>query len=165
MSSLRLLNPDEFEDLDLISPVLEKFPKYLPDRPREKKSYLSTLIRNNKVRILMFLVALLTMVDGTVAAALFIGGGSGMQRVGEDQVAISALYSLTSTIVPTPLQSTVTQTTMVTQTSVRTDQTTVLLSQLRSTVYTTATAPLAPAITCQARDTGVTCGSLASRPE
>jgi hypothetical protein len=164
MPSPKLPTPEEFEDVQLLSPELEKFPKHLPDRPGEKKSYLGTIVRNYKFRIIVCTIAFLAMVGGTVAAALFIS--KGMQRINEGQAAISALSSLpTSTMTPTPLQSTVTQTMMVTQTSVVTDPITIPVSQLRSTIYAIATAPPAPAVSCQAGDIGVTCGSLASQPE
>lgn len=39
MPSPKLPNPSEFEELHFVSPVLEKFPKQLPIRTGEKKSY------------------------------------------------------------------------------------------------------------------------------
>lgn len=162
MPSSNLPNPDEFEDL--ISPELEKFPEHLPDRPGEQKSYLGTLVRHNKFRIIVCTIGFLAMVGGTVAAAMFIS--TGMQRINQGQAALSALSSSpTTTTTPTPLQSTMTKTMMVTQTSVVTGHITVPVSRLKSTIYAIATALPAAAITCQAGDTGVTCGSLASQPE
>ncbi|KAF1925939.1 uncharacterized protein M421DRAFT_227754 [Didymella exigua CBS 183.55] len=164
MSSSKPPNPDEFEARQLISPGLENFPKDLPDRPGEKKLYLRTFIRNNKFRIIVCTIAFLTMIGGTVAAALYISAG--MQRVNEGQAAISALASSpTTTAAPTLLQSTLTQTMMATQTSVVTGQITIPVSQLQPTINALATVQPAPAITCQAVDTAVTCGSLASQPE
>lgn len=89
-----------------------------------------------------------------------------MKRISEGQAALSALSSAPASVAtPTPLQSTVTQTMMVTQTSVVTGHITIPVSRLQSTVYAIATTPPAPAVTCQAGDTGVTCGSFASHPE
>lgn len=162
MPSSDLPNPDRFEDL--ISPELEKFPKPLPDRPGKQKSYLGTLVRNNQFRIIVCTIAFSAMVRGTVAAAMFIS--TGMQRINQGQAALSALSSSPTTrTTPTPLQSTMTKTMMVTQTSVVTDHITVPVSRLKSTIYVIATAPPASATTCQAGDTGVTCGSLASQSE
>ena len=161
MASSNLPNPDDFADLN--SPGLKNFPKHLPDRPGEKKSYLSTIIYNNKFRIVICSVSFLAMIGGTVAAALFIS--QGMQRIKEGQAALSATPSSpTATITPAPLQSPLTKTTIVTQTSVVTGEITIPVSQLQSTIYAVASAPAAPAIACQTGDTGITCGSLASQP-
>lgn len=163
MPSPKLPNPSEFEELYFVSPVLEKFPKYLPSRTGEKKSYLGILVRNNKFRIAACVMAFMAIVGGTVAATMFIS--KGMQRINEGQAANSAQSSSPTVLTTkTPLQSTVMQTMMVTQTSVVTGQITIPVSQLQSTIYAIVTAPPAPAVTCQAGDTGVTCGSLASHP-
>lgn len=104
------------------------------------------------------------MIGGTVAAALFIS--TDVKRISEGQAALSPLSSTTASITtPTPLQSTETQTMMMTQTSVVTGYIAIPVSQLQLTVYAIATAPLAPAVTCQAGDTGVTYGSFASHSE
>jgi hypothetical protein len=143
MPSPKLPNPSEFEELHFVSPVLEKFPKQLPIRTGEKKSYPGIVVRNNKFRTAVCVMAFLAMVGGTVAAALFIS--KGMQRINEGQAAISA-HSSSPTVLTTttPLQSTVMQTMMVTQTSVVTGQITIPVSQLQSTIYAIVTAPPAP---------------------
>ncbi|KAF2624498.1 hypothetical protein BU25DRAFT_423967 [Macroventuria anomochaeta] len=162
MAPSNLPNTNEFENVN--SPEVEKFPNRLPDRPGEKKSYLSTIICNNKSRIIVCLVCFLAMIGGTVAAAMFIS--QSMESIQQGQAVLSAISSSpTTTATPTPLQSTMTKTTMVTQTSVVTGQITITISGLQSTIYAIATAPPAPAIACHTGDTRVTCGSLASQPE
>lgn len=156
MASPDLPHPDEFEDLTVSE--LKIFPKHLPNRPRKSKPYLGTLIRNNKLRILVCTIAFIAMIGGTAAAALFISRG--MERIKEGQAALTTMPSLPlTTAALTPLQSTRTKTMMVTQTSVVTGQIT------QSTVYVTNTAPPIPAVSCQGADTGITCGGAASGPE
>ena len=163
MAHSTLLNPNEFDNL--YSPKDEHFPKQLLERPGEKKPYLSTILRNNKFRIVICVVSFLAVIGGTVAAALFISRG--MQSIKEGQAALSATSpsSMVPTTTPTPLQSTMTKTNIITRTSVVTDHLSIPISKLQSTVYAIATAPVAPYVTCAPGDTGVQCGSAASRPE
>lgn len=140
-----LPNPSDFDNL--FTPQVEKFPKNLPPRPGKTQSYLGSIVRNNKLRIIICTVCFLAMIGGTVAAALFISRG--IQRVNQGQAVLSS----------TPLQSTTTKT--ITQTS----GITVSASGLQSTVHAVATTAPGPAITCSAKDNGLPCGSLAQEAE
>jgi hypothetical protein len=140
MSSSKLPNPEEFEDVHLVDPSHEKFPPHLPSRPGESKSYLGTLMRTYKFRIMICTLAFLLMMGGTVAAAVFIS--KGMQRIHEGQAAITALsMAPISTATPTPSQLMVTQVSIATRTEVETDHITIPVSRLQSTIYAIATAP------------------------
>ena len=162
MASHTLPNPDEPDNLN--SPEVEHFPKRIPDCPDEKKSYFSTILRNHKFSITIYAMSFLTMIAGTVVAALFIG--QGMQSIKEGQAALSVLSSSpTPTMAPMLMQFTLTKTNMVTRTLVMTGHLTIPISQLQSTIYAIATAPAASHVTCAPGDIGVTCGSSASRPE
>lgn len=160
MASAPLPSPTAFVDLNLTSPDVEDFPKYLLDRPGAKKSYLGTICRN-KFRIITGLVCFLAMVGGSIAAGILIGRG--MQRINQGQAALAATLSSPTSTMTTPLESTVTKTVMVTQTSGVTSHITISVSRLQSTVHVIATSGSAPApiMTCTAGEVGVTCANWA----
>lgn len=163
MAHSTLPNPNEFDNL--YSSEDEHFPKQLPERPGEKKPYLNTILRNNKFRIIICVVSFLAVIGGTVAAALFISRG--MQSIKEGQAALSSTSpsSMVPTTTPTKLQSTVTKTNIITQTSVMTDHLSIPISKLQSTICAIATAPAASYVTCAPVDNGDQCRSAVSRPE
>lgn len=162
MTSPHLPDPQDFDDVNIIQ--VEKFPECLPVRPGAKKQYLGTLIRNNKFRIAVGLFCFLSMMTGAVGGAIFLSRT--LQRINQGEAALSAASSsLPPNTAPIPLKSTMTQTMMATQTSVITGHITIPVSQLQSTIYAIATAPAGPKVTCESSDMGITCESLASRPE
>lgn len=162
MASTNLPHPDDFGNLT--SRELKTFPQHLPARPGNPKSYLCTLFRNNKHRIVICTISFLVMFGGTIVAALLISRA--MERINEGQAALSIISSLSNrTAESTPLQFTLTKTTMVTQTSVVTGRIMVPISRSKSTTYAATTAPFAPTNSCRVGDTGVTCVGAASGPE